>query len=314
MSTPQPPRPPGPGQGWDAVGQRFAGPPPPPGAPPPAPRCGVCGAPLASDQTYCMECGSPTSLAPTPSRPPRGTALVAAAVALLAVGTGALAYAVAADDEDTRTVTAAGTPVATAPAATGPLPPDTSAGAVAPPAGTFPTVTSGVATAPAPAPTTTSPGGATPPVTTSAEDPDDVPAGGVPGLPGFDPNAIDPVAPADEPGGEGDGAGVPPPTQSDPVAGPGVDGEGSDWPAGRTGWTVQAASARTRPEAEAVEDRLRAAGEPAGVLISSDHPGLRPGYYVAFSGVRASREEAIAAARDLRAAGFPRAFARRITS
>lgn len=58
---------------------------PPEEAPEPAPICGVCGAGLEPDQTYCLECGSPTPLAPRPSRASRTGVLVAALLIAVAV-------------------------------------------------------------------------------------------------------------------------------------------------------------------------------------------------------------------------------------
>ena len=55
--------------------------------------------PLDADQTYCLECGSPTPLAPAaPPRPARHGGDPAAAMAVLGLGAGALAYAVSSDD------------------------------------------------------------------------------------------------------------------------------------------------------------------------------------------------------------------------
>jgi hypothetical protein len=235
--------------------------------PPPPPTCTTCAAPLEDDQTYCLDCGSPTPLAPRLTRSSRSVAIVAIALAVLGIGAGALAYAVAADDDPPIGAgTTATTPGAPLPTDTsggfGPLPADTTGGfpstgttPLIPPAGTgFGTTTSGV---PPVTGTTTSSTPAKPPA----------PAGG---------------------GGSG------------------------DWPAGTTAWTAQVSSVRDKGDAEALKSRLRAAGEEAGVLESSDFDELRPGYYVVFSGTFGSRAEAVAHAAALRAS-YPGVFARRLS-
>ena len=69
------------------------------GEPPPVPagpgevppNCPVCGAPLEPDQTYCLECGTPTPLAP-PLRKGLGPApIIALGLAVLGAGAGILA-------------------------------------------------------------------------------------------------------------------------------------------------------------------------------------------------------------------------------
>ena len=92
--------------------------------PPPPPACAVCGAELEPDQTYCLECGSPTPLAPRLRRSGRTAALLAGGMIVLGLGAGALAFAVVNDDEDeagAATVTTSSTvPTGTLPAT--PLP------------------------------------------------------------------------------------------------------------------------------------------------------------------------------------------------
>lgn len=292
------------GAGWDAIGQRISGAGPAASPSQPPPTCTVCGATLAADQTYCLACGSPTPLAPRLGRPRRGVGVVAAGLVVLGLGTGALAYAVS-DGEgspqgtvtstSTSTVTRAPTVpgVVTTPQV-GPLPPDFSAQP--------PPTTTGAAPTGEPFPVVTGPGGTALP--DPFAEPPDLPASPVPDpgdLPPLDPLQPAPSTPSPRPG-SASGGGSSGPTQ----------GAASDWPAGRDAWTVQVASARSRAEAEEVEGRLRALGEPAGVLISGDHPELRPGYFVVFSGVLGSRQAALAQAASLEAA-FPESFARHIT-
>jgi len=252
-------------------------------APPPIPRCEVCGAELEHDQTYCLECGSPTPLAPRLRRGRRGVAILAGAVAVLGLGAGALAYAVAEDDGSASAGTGTTPATATFPApvplppetgpATGPLPPDTSLGTVTVPSTgtaasteTAPSTATGfdTVTGPSSTPTTT-----TGPATTEEQAT----------------------------------------TAEEPVTEP--DTGDSDWPAGTTAWTAILASVRSESDARAAKSRVAAEGEPAGVLFSSDFPDLRSGYWVVFSGSYSDRGTAIAQATKLRP-DFPGAYARLI--
>ena len=90
------PGPPPPGPDPDAA--PLAGSPEQPAPEPVAPpSCAVCGAELDPDQTYCLECGSPTKLAPRLRRGAGGLAAVAAGLAILGAGAGALAYVASQD-------------------------------------------------------------------------------------------------------------------------------------------------------------------------------------------------------------------------
>jgi hypothetical protein len=238
---------------------------------------------LADDQTYCLECGTPTPRAPRLSRQRKG-ALIAGALVVLGIGAGALAYAVANEDR------AAGVATTTVPVTdtvaivtsdqftiptdtvTGNLPPDTSGFPVVPTTDDFPVIT---------------------------EQPDpDAPAVPDPNDP-IDPvDPIDPLDPIDP---------IDPVDPIDPGAG------ASDWPAGVTGWTAIVSSTRSESEARQTADALAATGEEAGVLFSSDHPGLRPGYWAVFSGTFTSRSEAASHAQVL-AGRYPGAYPREIRS
>lgn len=95
---------------------------------------------------------------------------------------------------------------------------------------------------------------------------------------------------------------------------PGTSGGGSgtdDWPAGTSGWTTIVASDSTESAARASADRLEAQGRPGGVLWSSDHPPLNPGYWVAFSGTFTTRGEALSHSRSL-VGSFPGAYPRQV--
>lgn len=168
--SPAPEGPPEGRTGWEALerwvkddaGEAGAG---EPEAPPP-PVCSTCAAPLEDDQTYCLDCGAPTPLAPRLTRSSRSIAILAVALAALGIGAGALAYAVAEGDdgEPGNGVVTTTTPGAPLPTETGfgTLPADTTGG--------FPTT--GSSTTPLIPPSTTGFGTTTsgvPPVTGSTQ-------------------------------------------------------------------------------------------------------------------------------------------------
>lgn len=258
------------------------------------PRCRECDAVLDEHQTYCLECGAPTPLAPSLRRR-GGMGALAAGLAVLGVGAGFLGFAVASDDgggaRPATVLTAP--PLTTTPSTidttgigTGPLPPDTTATTpTAPDTGTstgFVTTTSGVTmpTAPvAPFPGTdtgTDTGGGLPPDTTGQE-----------------PSVPDATTSASEP-----------PDDLEPS---------SDWPPGTSAWTAVVASAEDPDAAREERSRARAAGFGAGILISDDHTNLSPGLYVVYVGVYRDRTRAVAMA-DRARATFPGAYARYVAS
>ncbi|HMM49845.1 MAG TPA: hypothetical protein PKE32_09595, partial [Miltoncostaeaceae bacterium] len=100
---------------------------------------------------------------------------------------------------------------------------------------------------------------------------------------------------------------TPNPTPTPTPTSPG--GTTSDWPAGTTAWTVILSSVRNET---AARNSAAAASVPAGVLFSSDHPGLRPGFWVVFTGEYPTQAAAAARARAL-AGRYPGAYPRRIT-
>ena len=246
--------------------------------PPVPPACETCGAELEADQTYCLECGSPTPLAP---RLRRGTGrtvvILAAAAVVLGLGAGALAFAIVRDGGGEASATPTSPTdaplVPTNPGVTVPLPPET-----APTTGSLPADTS--VTAPA-----------TPAVTAP-----DTSGSGT----GFDTV----TGPASVPTTAPDTSSVTPATTDSAVG-------TSDWPAGRSAWTAILASTRSESDARSAKSRVAGGGDPAGVLFSTDFTGLRPGYWVVFSGTYASRDTAIAQAVKLRP-DFPSAYARHI--
>jgi hypothetical protein len=86
------------------------------------------------------------------------------------------------------------------------------------------------------------------------------------------------------------------------------------WPAGTPAWTVVLASVGTRGEADAQLERAHQASLPeTGVLLSTQHSSLRPGYWVAFSGVL-SHEDAEKRQQQAHASGFTDAYARFVSA
>ncbi len=86
----------------------------------------------------------------------------------------------------------------------------------------------------------------------------------------------------------------------------------ASWPVGLSGWTVVLGRRRQRAIAIAQARRLAAVGLATGVLDSSQHPHLKPGFYLVFSGRYPSGAAALAAAAALRARGDPEAIAREV--
>ena len=262
-------------------------------APKPPPTCSVCGCELDADQTYCLECGTATPLAPRLRRGVGGLAAVAAGLIVLGAGAGALAYVASSDD---------GTSTAMTPAATVPL--------ITVPTDVIPTTTTDSSL---PSDTT-----ATLPTDTSGLYPDTTGIDTTGGLP------VDPTATS----GTGlmtvTGPGAGGQTTSEVPSSGGVnDGTGGtggsvtpasgEWPAGTSGWTAIVSSVTNEASARAAATKLQAQGEPGGVLFSSDHPPLRPGYWVVFSGVYTTKSEALTHARAL-LPQWPGAYPRRIDS
>ena len=90
------------------------------------------------------------------------------------------------------------------------------------------------------------------------------------------------------------------------------------WQAGRDGYTVVLRSIPTsagRGLAAGEARRARRAGvRSVGLLESSRYASLHPGYYVVFSGIYGSLEEATNALPRVRARGYPLAYPRQIAS
>ena len=86
------------------------------------------------------------------------------------------------------------------------------------------------------------------------------------------------------------------------------------WPAGKDGYSIFLKSVPTsegRAKADAAAQRARNNGlSQVGVLDSSDFSSLRPGYWVTFTGIYDTQQQANAALPNARARGFPTAYTR----
>ena len=89
-----------------------------------------------------------------------------------------------------------------------------------------------------------------------------------------------------------------------------------EWPAGQVGYTIVLRSIpveRGLAQARAEARRALDAGVgDVGILESSDYASLHPRYYVVFSGVFETRDEADGALPQVHANGFPEAYAREV--
>jgi septal ring-binding cell division protein DamX len=96
-----------------------------------------------------------------------------------------------------------------------------------------------------------------------------------------------------------------PSTTTDPSQIPPASGgtattpEVSDWPAGKTGYTVVLESSASRAAADARAKDLAAQGIPVGVLDTSGYASLTKDRYVVFSGQYTTRSEARVALKGL---------------
>ena len=258
-------------------------------APPEPLTCGECHAPLEADQTYCLNCGAPTALAPGLRRR-GGFGALAVGLAALGVGAGVLGVAVANDDGSAPPATSTAVIAITTSATTGPLPPDT--------IGTVPPLVT--TTDPPPFVTSTS-GEVPPPVTTfETAPPVTVDTGSTETIPPATTTATDPFTDTQTDGG------LPPDTSS------GVPPD-SEWPLGTSAWTAILASARDGDAARRARSRAISAGYGAHILVSDDHPNLTPGYYVVYVGVFTERSDAAGLAIRARAS-FPGAYPRYVSS
>jgi hypothetical protein len=252
----------------------------PDGAEPPEPvipTCTECGNELEPGQPYCLECGAPTPDAPKLRRKIGPAGILAIGLIALGVGAGALAYAIAKDD-DTAAVTTS--TVSTIPTDTG-LP-------------TFPTGTVG-----------TEPTSSVDVTDTQSTFPTFPTTSTFPTFPTTPTDVTTLTTPTFT-------SPTTTPTFTTPTTTPTTPSSGADtWPDGTSGWTVILASTTSQSDATAFRDQVRGTGRSAGLIDSSLYATLEPGYWVVWTGVYSSRTEAINQAEILRAT-YPGAYAQRI--
>jgi hypothetical protein len=89
------------------------------------------------------------------------------------------------------------------------------------------------------------------------------------------------------------------------------------WPAGRSGWTVVLQALPTsngRPFALAQARAAVHSGlQDVGIIDSSQFSSLHPGYFILFTGIYSSFDDADTGATTARSHGYPRAYPRQIT-
>jgi hypothetical protein len=89
------------------------------------------------------------------------------------------------------------------------------------------------------------------------------------------------------------------------------------WPVGKSGWTVVLASLPTANGRQFALAQARAAEhsglQAVGIIDSSKFASLHPGYYILFTGVYTSFDDANTAATTAQSHGYRRAYPRRIT-
>lgn len=224
--------------------------------------CAQCGAPLADDQEWCLECGTARTVIHEAPEWRIPVAIAGGLVALMAAGA-VLALVVASNDVNRKAVF---------------QPTRASAVTSSPAVGAAP-ATPGATTTPAVAPTAPN----TPTVARGA----------------------------------GDHAGAAAPERRTTAAAPtrlsarrdksGITIAG--WPARLGGWTVILTVNTTRAAAEGWARSIGARGIPVGVLKSSQHRSLTPGFWIVFSGRYPTGAAARLAARKLLAEGEPLAHA-----
>jgi hypothetical protein len=90
-----------------------------------------------------------------------------------------------------------------------------------------------------------------------------------------------------------------------------------EWPAGRSGWTVVLQSLPTTNGRQFAVAQARAAVQSGlqdvGIIDSGQFSSLHPGYYMLFTGIYSSFDDATTGATTARSHGYPRAYPRRIT-
>ena len=276
----------------------------PSGTPEPQPVCSTCQATLDADQTYCLDCGAPTPLAPALRKRQRGLIAATAAALLLGGGAGALAYHLGSGSTDgSSSVTSGGVDsTALTPGTVGTLGTDPTL----PTDGTLPTIATNATVASTDIPVTD---------TSDTSGVTDTSSGTGTGF-GTAVGTDIGTSPPDTSGLTADSTQSTGSTDSTESTDSTTDltPSSDDWPAGTDKWTVQVSSVRKRAGADRLVKRMKAAGKTAGVLVSADHGGFaRTGYFVVFSGTYDTRAEAVAAQVTL-GGGFGRTIVRRVKS
>lgn len=244
------------------------------------PVCAECSAPLDEDQPYCLECGAPTPNAPKLRRRLGPAGILAIGLAVLGIGAGILAYALANDD------------TATAGVATG----LTTSPTTFPSVGTFPTDPSTSVDQTDPSTVTVLPpfGSTSAPSTTTSP----FPSTGT--FPTTTPSGTETIPPVTT---EPPITTAPPVTTAPPTTTrsttPPVSGADT-WPDGTAGWTVILASTSSQSDATAFRNRVRSGGRAAGLIESSQYSTLEPDLWAVYVGVYTSRTQAINQATSLR--------------
>jgi septal ring-binding cell division protein DamX len=263
-------------------------PPTPPAAPAPPPQqpapraCPRCGAGLAPDQEWCLNCGADVGarIAETPRW--RVPILIVGVLLVAALGAVALALIELADDDQqvaqAPTQTAAPTPAATPPQApTGEQPAPGEAGAT--------------------------PGAQVPEASDSATAPGQ--SGDATATPENEGDSTNPSGTATP------GASASPSPSPSPGSGAGSSGTIASWPSGKTAWTVVLESATSKSAADAKANELSSDGTSVGVLHSDDFSSLNSGYWVVFSGQYDSKSAAQDALDSLKSK-VPEAYVRHV--
>ncbi len=273
----------------------------------PAPVCATCQASLDADQTYCLECGAPTPLAPALRKRQRGLIAIATGALLLGGGAGALAYHLGSSDEGGSNVVTSGGVVSAdfTTGTVGTLGVDTTFSGET----TLPTVETGVTDSSTDIPSTDGTDTAGSSDTSSGTDT----SFGTDVGTGVDTAPPDTSGLTDDTTGSTESTGSTASTESTDTT-TDLTPSSDDWPTGTDAWTVQVSSVRKRAGADRLVKRMTTAGKTAGVLASGDHKGFtRSGYWVVFSGTFDTKAEAVAAKVTLGGA-FGRTIVRRVRS
>jgi septal ring-binding cell division protein DamX len=231
--------------------------------------CAQCGAPLADDQEWCLECGGARTLI---HRPPdwRIPAVIIGLVVIVALAAFAVVLVKLSSDANQRAALA----LATTPA-TPPVPAPASTTTIH--ATTTPTTPTTATTPSTPTTSTTSTTPTTPTTPTTSTTP------------------------------------TTPTTPTTAAAPPLTTPNGTRlevWPPGLSGWTVALATTSTEAEAQTTAQQIASNGIQVGILDSSQHPRLKPGVWIVFTGRYPTQAQAEQVVTALQAVGQQQAVAK----